>query len=75
MRRDQPILLKPFVILTYVLLLAPLVVIVAISFGSSPNYDFPPSGFSLRWYEAFFSSREFVRSFFRSAWCLASWPQ
>ena len=65
MRRDQPILLKPFVILTYVLLLAPLVVIVAISFGSSPNYDFPPSGFSLRWYEAFFSSREFVRSFFQ----------
>jgi putative spermidine/putrescine transport system permease protein len=64
-RRDQPILLKPFVILTYVLLLAPLVVIVAISFGSSPNYDFPPSGFSLRWYEAFFSSREFVRSFFQ----------
>lgn len=65
MRRDQPILLKPFVILTYVLLLAPLIVIVAVSFGPSPNYDFPPSGFSLRWYEAFFSSREFVRSFFQ----------
>lgn len=65
MRRDQPVLLKPFVILTYVLLLAPLVVIVAVSFGPSPNYDFPPSGFSLRWYEAFFSSREFVRSFFQ----------
>lgn len=65
MRRDQPVLIKPFVILTYVLLLAPLVVIVAVSFGPSPNYDFPPSGFSLRWYEAFFSSREFVRSFFQ----------
>lgn len=65
MRRDQPVLLKPFVILTYVLLLAPLIVIVAVSFGPSPNYDFPPSGFSLRWYEAFFSSREFVRSFFQ----------
>jgi putative spermidine/putrescine transport system permease protein len=64
-KRDQPALLKPFVILTYVLLLAPLVVIVAVSFGPSPNYDFPPTGFSLRWYEAFFSSREFVRSFFQ----------
>ncbi|MGE8944068.1 ABC transporter permease [Leptospira interrogans] len=65
MKRDQPMLLTPFVILTYVLLLAPLVVIVAVSFGPSPNYEFPPSGFSLRWYESFFSSREFVRSFFQ----------
>ncbi len=76
MRRDQPILLKPFVILTYVLLLAPLVVIVAISFGSSPNYDFLLFGFSLRWYETCFSSREFVPSVFSgqpSAW--PPWPQ
>jgi len=64
-RRDQPALLKPFVILTYVMLLAPLVVIVAVSFGTSANYEFPPSGFSLKWYEAFFSSREFVHSFFQ----------
>jgi putative spermidine/putrescine transport system permease protein len=64
-RRDQPALLKPFVILTYAALLAPLVVIVAVSFGSSANYEFPPSGLSLKWYEAFFSSREFVHSFFQ----------
>ncbi len=65
MKRDQPKLLKPFVILTYVLLLAPLVVIVAVSLSASPNYEFPPSSLSLRWYEAFFSNREFVRSFFQ----------
>lgn len=65
MKRDQPKLLKPFVILTYVLLLAPLVVIVAVSFSASPNYEFPPSSFSLKWYDAFFSNREFVRSFFQ----------
>jgi ABC-type spermidine/putrescine transport system permease subunit II len=42
MNRQMPILLKPFVALTYVLLLAPLVVVVAVSFGASPNYEFPP---------------------------------
>src|SRR5262249_33114808 len=64
MNRQMPAFLKPFVLLTYVLLLAPLVIVVAVSFGASPNYQFPPTELSLRWYRAFFGNAEFVRAFF-----------
>ena len=36
--------------LVAVYLLAPLVVVVIISFSSAPFLQFPPPGFSLRWY-------------------------
>jgi ABC-type spermidine/putrescine transport system permease subunit II len=65
MNGQMPILLKPFVALTYVLLLAPLVIVVAVSFGPSPNFDFPPTGLTLKWYQAFFANAEFVRAFFQ----------
>jgi putative spermidine/putrescine transport system permease protein len=60
-----PRFLWPFVIVVYALLLAPLVVVITVSFGSTPTFDFPPPGLSLRWYRAFFASEMFVRSFFR----------
>ena len=60
-----PRFLWPFAIAVYALLLAPLVVVIAVSFGSSATFDFPPRGLSLRWYQAFFASETFVRSFFR----------
>jgi putative spermidine/putrescine transport system permease protein len=60
-----PRFLWPFVIVVYVMLLAPLVVVIAVSFGSTSTFDFPPQGLSLRWYRAFFASEMFVRSFFR----------
>ena len=56
MNRQMPALLKPFVALTYVLLLAPLAIVIAVSFGPSPNFDFPPSGLTLNWYRAFFAN-------------------
>ena len=37
-------------------LLAPLVVVVVISFSSAPFLQFPPPGFSLRWYDQLFST-------------------
>jgi ABC-type spermidine/putrescine transport system permease subunit II len=61
----SPRFLWPFAIAVYVLLLAPLVVVIAVSFGSTATFDFPPKGLSLRWYRAFFASETFVRSFFR----------
>jgi putative spermidine/putrescine transport system permease protein len=61
----SPRLLWPFVIVVYALLLAPLVVVIVVSFGSTSTFDFPPKGLSLRWYRAFFASEMFVRSFFR----------
>ena len=60
-----PRFLWPFVAVVYVLLLAPLVVVITVSFGSTSTFDFPPKGLSFRWYQAFFASEMFVRSFFR----------
>jgi putative spermidine/putrescine transport system permease protein len=55
----------PLVGLVYLGLLAPLVVVIAVSFGPSAAFDFPPTGVTLRWFEAFFDSKPFVTSFFR----------
>jgi putative spermidine/putrescine transport system permease protein len=60
-----PWLLLPFVVAVYVGLLAPLVVVVAVSFGPSAAFEFPPSGLTLFWFEAFFASEAFVSSLFR----------
>ena len=45
----------------------PLVVVVAISFSTTEYLKFPPVGFTLRWYDAFFSDRSFVESLWTSA--------
>jgi putative spermidine/putrescine transport system permease protein len=42
---------KLVVALLYLFLLAPLIVVVIISFSSNQYLSFPPRGFSLRWYE------------------------
>ena len=57
--------LLPFVAVVYLGLLAPLVVVIAVSFGPSAAFAFPPTGLTLRWFEAFFNSKPFVTSFFR----------
>lgn len=43
-------------------LLAPLIVLVGASFSEVDYVQFPPTGFSLRWYKAFFADRVFVSS-------------
>ena len=58
-------LLAPFVVVVYAGLLAPLVVVIAVALGPSPNFEFPPSGLTLHWFEAFFASEPFVTSLFR----------
>jgi putative spermidine/putrescine transport system permease protein len=49
----------------YLFLLAPLLVVVAVSFDPTDAFRFPPPGFSVRWYRAFFTSDTFVRAFFQ----------
>jgi ABC-type spermidine/putrescine transport system permease subunit II len=61
----SPRLLLPFVVVTYTGLLAPLVVVIAVSFGPSAAFEFPPRGLTLHWFEAFFASQAFVAAFFR----------
>jgi putative spermidine/putrescine transport system permease protein len=52
------------VITVAVFLLAPLAVVVIISFSAAPFLQFPPPGFSLRWYDQLFST---------PAWTNALW--
>jgi ABC-type spermidine/putrescine transport system permease subunit II len=58
-------MLLPIVVATYIGLLAPLVVVIAVSFGPSAVFEFPPHGVTLHWFEAFFASPAFVTAFFR----------
>ncbi|MGN6771912.1 MAG: ABC transporter permease [Rhizobiaceae bacterium] len=51
-----------FVGLVYVFLLLPLVIVVIASFNAGEFLTFPPQGFSLRWYVAFFQSEPFMTS-------------
>jgi len=73
MRGGAPRFLWVLAIAVYVLLLAPLVVVIAVSFGATATFDFPPKGLSLRWYRAFFASPMFVRSFFRVSQVIGLW--
>jgi putative spermidine/putrescine transport system permease protein len=49
-----------FAILVLVLLVLPIIVIIPMSFTSTSFLIFPPQGFSLRWYEAYFSRYDWV---------------
>jgi putative spermidine/putrescine transport system permease protein len=53
------------VVLVYTGLLAPLLVVIGVSFNAGGGFDFPPRGLSLRWYSTFFASTPFVTAFFR----------
>jgi putative spermidine/putrescine transport system permease protein len=55
----------------YAFLLAPLVVVVAVSFDPTEAFRFPPPGVSLRWYAKFFESQTWIRSFFQVSFTVA----
>ena len=48
--------------LVVVYMLVPLAIVLIISFSSAPFLTFPPPGFSMQWYEKFFSDPAWVRS-------------
>lgn len=60
-------LINVFVIVVLCFLLVPLLVIVPISFSSASTFDFPPPGFSLKWYREVWASGVFTESFLLSA--------
>src|SRR5436190_21841223 len=49
-------------IVTSLFLIAPTLVVIPMSFNASPTLEFPPTGFTLQWYEMFFSDRMWSRS-------------
>ncbi|KRW58777.1 ABC transporter permease [Pseudomonas sp. TTU2014-080ASC] len=54
--------LRTLVALVLLFLVLPVLVIIPLSFNSGTFLVYPLQGFSLRWYEAFFSSAEWMRS-------------
>lgn len=49
------LLLNIFALLVISFLFIPIIIVVIMSFSSAQSLQFPPPGFSLRWYETFFS--------------------
>ncbi|MGF3057414.1 ABC transporter permease [Microbacterium sp. YY-01] len=48
------------VVLMYIFLLAPLAIVVVISFSSNQYISFPPEGFTLKWYQMLPSKQQFM---------------
>lgn len=58
--------LKIVVGIFLILIAIPILVIIPMSFGSESILRFPPRGFSLKWYEKFFSSDQWTQGLTRS---------
>lgn len=66
-RRLPRALCTGYSVLVFVFLIGPLFIIVPISFTSSGYLQFPPPGFSLRWYRVLLEDPAWVQSAVRSA--------
>lgn len=60
------IVLGLFCLLVAILLLAPTLVVIPMSFNGNKSLAFPPVGFSWQWYENFFSNPDWTTSFSNS---------
>ncbi len=49
-------------------LLLPLLIVIPVSFNDGRWLRFPPTGFSLRWYENYFSDPQFIKATITSFW-------
>ena len=59
-------ILRCFLVAVMVFLIAPLPIVVLVSFSSSPYLVFPPPGFSFQWYEKFLTSTVWQTAVFMS---------
>ena len=62
MNRTGPVL-RTIVALVYCFILAPILIVLVVSFSSDTFIVFPPSGWSLRWYGALFANPTLFESF------------
>ena len=60
--------LRLWAVLVGIVLFAPLAVVVPLSFTSKRSFKFPPDGFSVEWYRAFFSDEAWLRALGNSLW-------
>ena len=56
------IVLGIFAVITSIWLVAPMFAVVPISFAENASFQFPPQGFSTRWYESFFRDPSWLRA-------------
>ncbi len=59
-------LLSAFAVIIIVWLVLPTLVIVPMSFNEASSFNFPPKGFSTRWYENFFTDPTWLKALFSS---------
>ncbi|TQR18727.1 ABC transporter permease [Psychrobacillus soli] len=52
--------------LIIIVLISPILVVIPMSFSSSSFFEFPPPGYSLKWYASFFNNQEWVIGLLRS---------
>ena len=73
-RRDSPqqwfkeldpydAVIKLFSWATFLFVLAPIIIVIVVSFSSKELISVPPRGFSLRWYQAFFTEPPWMENF------------
>ncbi len=55
-----------FAVLIILWLIVPTLVIIPMSFNSVSSFNFPPKGWSLQWYENFFTDKAWMRALFSS---------
>lgn len=58
--------LRTVVALTALVLLAPTLVVIPMSFTGADSFGFPPESWSLRWYRSFFGSEKWMLSLLTS---------
>ncbi|NOJ60281.1 ABC transporter permease [Arthrobacter sp. 260] len=63
---NLPIWLRAWNVVVMALLILPVLIVIPMSFSDARNFSFPPKGFSLRWYENFFTSAKWTDSLFTS---------
>jgi len=54
--------LGAFTALVFLFLITPILVVFPLSFGAADYLEFPPRGFSMRWYETFFSAQKWLNA-------------
>lgn len=63
-RKFKPwnLVLSIFSILVVIFLFLPILIVIPMSFSSASSLQFPPPGFSLRWYESFFHNPAWIEA-------------
>lgn len=76
-RKKKSKLLLVLTVLTYIFLIGPMLVMIGTAFNAGSALAFPPTGFSLQWFEKAFSSPSFIEGFktsFVCRWAARCWP-